>query len=313
MFFDFDGNVIGKEEFVKIYSKLYTSEDKKMVQEILANDKFTPVYGKFEEIADAALNKEEPYITDELDQEEKRERIWKLIAWKAGRLEYLKEKDSQKEEPLFISKDGKYAWSGLNGMGSKIGKKRGEENLKESDRRQRIYDYIDKLCDDLDYQVMNSQSDECLPLFRTEKGSGKKGGSAFKSDYQYLLDCECANIGTVYMITLLFFFSKGKYPIYDKYAHIAAKAIYLNANPKDIYYAEAPSKTERQKVFAMYNEYCWLLEQIFGTKSIGRPTDQALWVYGHCKKKYDGETKSNESNNKDNKYKILDFLKDKEK
>lgn len=307
-FFDFDGNVIGKEEFVKIYSKLYTSEDKKMVQEILANDKFTPVYGKFEEIADAALNKEEPYITDELDQEEKRERIWKLIAWKAGRLEYLKEKDSQKEEPLFISKDGKYAWSGLNGMGSKIGKNRSDENLTETERKDRIYTYIDEICKRLDYDAVNSQSDDQLRLFRPEKDSNK-----FKSDYLNLLDCGCANIGTVYMITLLFFFSKRKYPIYDKYAHIAAKAIYLGAKPNEIYYSEAPGKNDVSNVILMYNEYCWLLEQIFGTKSIERPTDQALWVYGHCKKKYDGETKSNESNNKDNNYKILDFLKDKEK
>lgn len=38
-------------------------------------------------------------------------------------------------------------------------------------------------------------------------------------------------------------------------------------------------------IFKYYNEYCWLLKQIFGSYTIDRDKDRALWVYGHCSQK----------------------------
>lgn len=90
------------------------------------------------------------------------------------------------------------------------------------------------------------------------------------------------------MITLIYFLSGGKYPIYDKFAHIAVKALYMNENPKDIFVGGAPGKGNMDQAIGMYKEYCWLLKQVFGKYDIDRELDRALWVYGHSKKKYDG-------------------------
>lgn len=125
-------------------------------------------------------------------------------------------------------------------------------------------------------------------------------------------------IGTVYMTTLLYFLSKGKYPIYDRFAHQAAKAIYYGVDPGDVYVGLAPDKSKTKEFLKMYNEYCWLLKQIFSEYnkknaeklnlpenfkdySITRKQDQALWVYGHAsinKVEFDNRVKE---------YKVIDF------
>lgn len=306
-YYKLEGNETSKKEFVKIYSKLYTSEDKEKSQTILGNNKFTPAKEKVEDIAFAALKKEKPYLTDKLDQEEKFERIWKLIAWKAGRLEYIEEEDSQKKESLFISKDEKYTWSGLNERGKPIGEKKKVKELSEEERlewKNRIKDFINEI--------------NGCELFKEKDWTEQK--CAFREAYETLIKLnekhKMDNLGTVYTIALIYFLSKGKFPIYDQFAHIAAKAIYLNADPSIIYIGDPPGKTkaEEDKVIHMYNEYCWLLQQIFGSYSFytDRSVDQALWVYGHSKIKYKEEIKLYESNDKEKEYRILGFLKDQE-
>lgn len=239
------------------------------------------VKSKVEQVAEDALKAEKPYV------------CWEVIAWKADKLKLIQEFEGN---PLEYNET--FAWDGMNGIGKPIGKKnKGDKKPTEEEREKIIKKYICGINND--------------PMFKTKDWGNQHG--AFKKAYEKLInEHKIYNIGTVYTITLIYFLSKGKFPIYDKFAHIAAKAIYLNANPKDIYYAEAPGKTEWQKVRNMYNEYCWLLEQIFGTKSINRQTDQALWVYGHSKDKYDGEIIFQKSKNKDKEYRILDFLKDME-
>lgn len=108
-------------------------------------------------------------------------------------------------------------------------------------------------------------------------------------------------IGFVYMTTLLYFLSKGTYPIYDRFAHQAAKAIYFEVNPDDVYVGLAPGKTEINRFLRMYNEYCWLLKQIFGGFKIRRDVDQALWVYGHAC------IKISELNDSDKDFKVLKY------
>ena len=68
------------------------------------------------------------------------------------------------------------------------------------------------------------------------------------------------NFGSVYIINLIYFLSKGRFPIYDKFA---------------------PGKNDIENVVNMYSEYLWLLEKLFHKYSIDRITDRALWVYGH--------------------------------
>lgn len=94
------------------------------------------------------------------------------------------------------------------------------------------------------------------------------------------------NFGAVYMINLLFFLSGGEWPIYDRFAHKAAKALFMEKHPNQIYVGPAPSKEKEADVVNMYSEYIWFLEKLFGNKSIGRKIDRALWVYGHASGEY---------------------------
>lgn len=101
---------------------------------------------------------------------------------------------------------------------------------------------------------------------------------------QVLIDCKnelsVKYLGSVYLLAILFFLSGGQYPVYDKYAHTAVKALYFEKEPKDIFVGEAEQKKD-DRIKGMYDEYCWFLEQVFGTHTITRNVDRALWVYGH--------------------------------
>ncbi len=106
----------------------------------------------------------------------------------------------------------------------------------------------------------------------------------FKTIYQ-ALNPENApdNFGAVYIINLIYFKSKMKWPIYDKFAHMAIKSIYMEKEPWEVYVGDAPGKKEINKVVNMYSEYIWLLEKVFDKKDISRDFDRALWAYGHHK------------------------------
>ncbi|MCR5755723.1 MAG: hypothetical protein K6G30_13040 [Acetatifactor sp.] len=118
-----------------------------------------------------------------------------------------------------------------------------------------------------------------------ELEKGKKGIDGFESNYAKILDIakkkELKYVGTVYLITVLFFLSNKEYPIYDFFAHRAIKALYLGKKTVEVFVGAAPDKNELDKVFAMYKEYLFLLKQVFGEYSIERNLDRALWVYGH--------------------------------
>lgn len=57
------------------------------------------------------------------------------------------------------------------------------------------------------------------------------------------------NLGPVHIINALFFITKGKAPIYDKYAHKAAKALLLDISPKEVYLGGNPGKTNPKGLF----------------------------------------------------------------
>ena len=117
-----------------------------------------------------------------------------------------------------------------------------------------------------------------------------KGIAGFEQNYKKLLDLakqtELKNVGAVYLISVLFFLSDKKYPIYDYFAHRAVKALFLGKAPVEIFVGGAPDKTEVDKVVAMYKEYVCLLEWVFGKSDIERELDRALWVYGHSTKQW---------------------------
>ena len=103
--------------------------------------------------------------------------------------------------------------------------------------------------------------------------------------YEILLKRVPENFGPVYLITVLYFLSKRRVPIYDQFAHKAIKAIYFEKQPEEIYVGSSPLKMETNNVISMLDEYMWFLEQVFGTSNIPRTIDRALWAYGHKPKR----------------------------
>jgi hypothetical protein len=86
--------------------------------------------------------------------------------------------------------------------------------------------------------------------------------------------------GPPYRLTLLFFISNGRQPIYDKYAHKAALAIDQERQPWD-----TVTGRPRDITWKGYEAFKHVLRKInlqpSGGMFISREDDQALWVYGH--------------------------------
>ncbi|MDY6088245.1 MAG: hypothetical protein SPI37_01440 [Eubacteriales bacterium] len=114
----------------------------------------------------------------------------------------------------------------------------------------------------------------------------------YASVFSQLLYDAPDGIGSVYAITLLFFITKGKQPIYDQYA---MKALLDITPDKTLKYHELPQREGKgsikksliEKLSNDYAKYKKLLQNHFGDKfKDSRDIDRALWVYGHlCKDK----------------------------
>ena len=97
-------------------------------------------------------------------------------------------------------------------------------------------------------------------------------------------------LGPVYLITLMYFISRGNYPIYDQFAMMALKAIDAGIKPgSKVEYKGLQSVVDLidndDPIFG-YQHYIDLLNQFFKEELIkdGKPcrdVDRALWVYGH--------------------------------
>ncbi len=95
---------------------------------------------------------------------------------------------------------------------------------------------------------------------------------------------ELEGFGITYILTVQFFVTHGKYPIYDKFAHIGAIAICQDLKPG------APIEWASVQDWNDYLRYVELLNAISAACSqsgssspmtVPRPVDRALWVYGH--------------------------------
>lgn len=95
-------------------------------------------------------------------------------------------------------------------------------------------------------------------------------------------------IGTVYLVTLLYFISKGKYPIYDRFAMMSLDAILGDIKPysQKIKAPVLPDKRNSKFEHVMdsyYKEYVEKINKIFRDEYWeNRDIDRALWVYGHA-------------------------------
>lgn len=112
----------------------------------------------------------------------------------------------------------------------------------------------------------------------------------------YIINKKIQYFGTVYIITLLYFLSRGETPIYDKYAMMALDAICSDTAPKEngkvyIKYNALPSNKIKDKEAFNHIISCRISEYEDKIKTVYeefgdqwkrcRKFDQALWVYGH--------------------------------
>ena len=116
----------------------------------------------------------------------------------------------------------------------------------------------------------------------------------WKKLLQYVNDNNIAGLGSVYLITLLFFITNGECPIYDRFAMAALASFELSQNginvpdgaiirgcglpdrkSNDAYKLLSDSDSK-------YVKYQGLLESFFDDAwKSDRDIDRALWVYGH--------------------------------
>lgn len=253
-------------------------------------ERFIEIYSKFyfentkvtdKEFEDAGIpkylnrtdSKLENYIEDKI-----KKGIYdaEAFAWKAGKAEWKNDNFSFKL-PL------PELWQ--NGNGGEIKKDKDEEVFSKTD----FEEYIKKNCVDISNYKFDSPKDR------------KELFLEIKEKY------ELYNYGTVNIINQMFFLSKGAIPLYDYYAHVAVKALFMNKSPLEVCVAEAPQKDAHPKgrkkenkehylAINILEEYIWLLKKVFPNEIhknkdsffISRRLDQALWVYGHSTNKFEG-------------------------
>lgn len=178
-----------------------------------------------------------------------------ILAWKIGKIRHY---ESDKINKTVFSKDWKKAYDG------KI--------WRYGEQWDGIFDFIHYIVDNIDELNELSKTNPQAVLDKLRENSPK-------------------GIGTVYFITLLYFISKGKYPIYDRFAALALEGIYCGKNPlKDkIEKSVLPDKNSKDfsNVYGYIEKYSNRLSEIFSAdynKNIEtyRNIDRALWVYGHA-------------------------------
>lgn len=102
--------------------------------------------------------------------------------------------------------------------------------------------------------------------------------------YTKIISKDIKNLGPVYALALVFFITRGREPIYDRYAEIAIDAI---LNPEHEFripreYKELPDKHSYDSVINRYDVYKDKLTHVFGESwKYERDIDCALWAYGH--------------------------------
>ena len=95
-------------------------------------------------------------------------------------------------------------------------------------------------------------------------------------------------IGAVYAITILFFMSEGKYPIYDRFVLTSLKAIEEKRYPKVGESKQYHNMNKEEIIKTYINYYIPKIDVLLEKMNIKpknhleyRDLDRALWVYGH--------------------------------
>ena len=262
LFFDTKGTIISKDQFVDAYSHDYfllESGQKGLVAGLSRNSNY--IEEEIKRVLAKIKNNEEIHEKD----------VTRILAWKVGK---IKHRDSEDAKRFEYYSD----WINAEKTGMVVIRKH-EVNL-----------------NNIASLIINNLSS----LTTVAKKNPRKFIEELRAKDLELYNGECfCQIGSVYMLTLLYFLSGAEYPIYDQFAHKAVKAIYFDKKPNQIYVGSAPTKelkswkkdaknNESLKYWInntvnMLEEYMWYLEYIFKKRDISREEDQALWVYGHLK------------------------------
>lgn len=174
----------------------------------------------------------------------------KVMAWKMGKVKHM---ESQKCHSMKYASD----WKECE-----------EENPLRYNKLIDLESYAKYIIDNrdiLENMAVNAPQN-CLCLLRDKSPKG---------------------IGTVYVITILFFLSHGKMPIYDRFAMGALLALERNVKPgigAKIIVHSLPDKWDKnfENVYEVqYKEYIQKLDSLGIDYVNDRHLDRALWVYGH--------------------------------
>jgi hypothetical protein len=107
-----------------------------------------------------------------------------------------------------------------------------------------------------------------------------------RSNPRYLFDLarKLEGFGSVYMLTVIFFVSGARFPIYDRYAHIAVQAIQEELAPENkIRYKQLSKWSDYERymnILGCVRDVC-PAENRNSSVFVSRSLDRALWVYGH--------------------------------
>lgn len=99
--------------------------------------------------------------------------------------------------------------------------------------------------------------------------------------YKTLYGIRVPYFGSVKVLTLLYFLSQGKCPIYDKFAEMSLNAYYSDTKPGESVEYKGLAGNVKNDMSRLV-DYKENLEYIFGNEIYeSRSIDRALWVYGH--------------------------------
>ena len=212
-----------------------------------------------------------------------RKDVLDILAWKTGNIDHQRSKDNSIEyKSGFIVSSNKE-------------KDEYEIKLISSNSKITFNDFADNII-----SLRKKYYDE---LVKTDK-CNDICNTVWEKIYEY--GKNVSGLGTVYLITMLFFITKGKCPIYDRFAMAALLAMLLakkyeesnNNESLTLLYMEGivkhttlPPKAElvsesgklkKLSEITKYNDYILLLRYFFDEDwKNNRDIDRALWVYGH--------------------------------
>jgi hypothetical protein len=123
-----------------------------------------------------------------------------------------------------------------------------------------------------------------IPYLASNMNTILKQTSQGNPRYVFDLVPQLAGFGNVYILTVLFFATHGRYPIYDRYAHVAAQAIGQDLRPgSHVRYKELQKWNDYESYMNLLRAVNKIDTKPFWNSSmlVSRPVDRALWVYGH--------------------------------